>query len=97
MTQVMNPAGDPPRAAFDAAGRVGELGRRKVGLFWNGKPGGDLFLDEVGRGLMQRSPGVEIVKFWETRPATITAYGNSAEDVRYMAESADLVIGTNAD
>jgi hypothetical protein len=95
--QVMNPIGDPPRAAFESAGRPGDLDGKRVGLFWNGKPGGDLLLDEIGRALAERFHGVEVVKFWETRAETITAYGNSSDSVRYMAQNADLVIGTNAD
>jgi hypothetical protein len=95
--RLMSPVGDPPREDFDTAGRSGDLGRKKVGLFWNGKPGGDLFLDEVALGLEKRFPGVRMERFWQTKPATITAYGNSADNLRYMAQSADLVVGINAD
>jgi hypothetical protein len=94
---LMNPVGDRPRAAFDGAGRPGDLSRKTVGLFWNGKPGGDVLLHEVALGLSGRFPGLGIVKFWEARPETVTAYGNSAGNLRFMAQSADLVIGTNAD
>ena len=94
---LMNPAGEPPRAAFESAGRSRDLSGRTVGLLWNGKPGGELLLEEVSRGLSERFPGVDFVKFWETRPATMTAYGCSAEELRFVAEHADLVIGANAD
>ncbi|OGA23290.1 MAG: hypothetical protein A3I01_01550 [Betaproteobacteria bacterium RIFCSPLOWO2_02_FULL_65_24] len=95
--RLMNPVGDPPRAVFDGAGRPGDLSGKTLGLFWNGKPGGDVLLDEVALCLSGRFPGLDIVKFWEARPGTITAYGNSADNLRFMAQSADLVIGTNAD
>lgn len=94
---LMNAAGEPPRAAFESAGRARDLGGKTVGLLWNGKPGGDLLLDEVGQSLCERFLGLDIVKFWETRPATRTAYGTSADDLRFVAENADLVIGANAD
>ena len=94
---LMSPAGEPPRASFSGAGRSRELRGKRVGLLWNGKPGGDLLLDEVGLILRERYPGIGVVKFWETRPSTVTAYGMSAIDVRFVAENADLVIGANAD
>ncbi len=94
---LMNPVGEPPRAAFEGAGRSRDLGGKTVGLLWNGKPGGDLLLDEVSRSLCERFPGLDIVKFWETRPATRTAYGASADDLQFVAENTDLVIGASAD
>jgi hypothetical protein len=94
---LMSPVGDPPRAAFDGAGRPGELSGKTVGLFWNGKPGGDVLLDEVALNLSERFPHLNVVKLWDVRPETATAYGNSGDNLRFMAQSADLVIGTNAD
>ncbi len=94
---LMNPAGDPPRAAFESAGRSRDLDGKTVGLLWNGKPGGDALLDEVGRSLSKRFPGAAMVRFWETRPASVTAYGMTADDLRFVAQHADLVIGAIAD
>ncbi len=94
---LCSPAGEPPRAAFESAAKARDLSGRTVGLLWNGKPGGDLLLCEVGRMLRERAPGLSIVKFWETRPSTITAYGTSEDDLRFVAERADLVVGATAD
>lgn len=94
---LMSPVGDLPRAASEGAGKPHDLSGKKIGLFWNGKPGGDVLLTEVGLGLSGRFPGLKIVKFWEARPETVTAYGNPADNLRFMAQHADLVIGTNAD
>lgn len=93
----MNPAGEPPRAAAASAGRSRDLSGKTLGLLWNGKPGGDLLLEEVGRSLSERFSSLHIVKFWETRPATITAYGSAADELRFVAQNVDLVIGANAD
>ncbi len=94
---LLSPAGEPPRGAIESAARSGDLRGKIVGLLWNGKPGGELLLDEVGRNLTERFPDVGLVRLWETRPSTVTAYGMSEEDLRLAADSADLIIGANAD
>ncbi len=94
---LLSPVGKPARAVFEGAGRSGDLNGMTVGLLWNGKPGGEVLLDEVGRALSERFPALQTVKFWETRPATVTAYGMDSEDVRFVAANADLVIGGSAD
>lgn len=95
--QLFSPVGSPARAVFEGAGRSADLNGITVGLLWNGKPGGEVLLDEVGRALRERFPALQTVKFWETRPATVTAYGMHPEEIRFVAASADLVIGGSAD
>jgi|SRR3954470_20907163 hypothetical protein len=92
-----SPAGELRQAAVAAAERSSGFAGRTIGLFWNGKPGGDVFLEEVGRELSQRFQGAKVLKIWEARPDTVTSYGNSAANLEYMARSADLVIAASSD
>src|SRR5688500_6618274 len=94
---LMSPEGQAQQTVFEAAGRGADLTGKTIGLFWNGKPGGSVFLEEVGRQLAQRYEGMRIRKFWEDRPETVTSYGNSAESLKYMAGNADLVIAASSD
>jgi hypothetical protein len=94
---LLVPAGTSNGGNFASAGRQGDLSGRSVGLFWNGKPGGNVFLEETARELGARFPGLKFTRFWETRPSTMTSYGNSKDDLAYMAQSADLVIAASSD
>jgi hypothetical protein len=94
---LLSPEGETPKEAFETAGRGGDFNGKTIGLFWNGKPGGSVFLEEVGRQLKQRYQGASIRKIWEERPGTVTSYGNTPENLAYMAQSADLVIAASSD
>lgn len=94
---LMNPVADTEARHFSMSDRASSLDGRTVGLFWNGKPNGDIFLNEVARHLEARFARVKIVSMWEARPETRTFYGNSADSLKFMAQNADLVIGTSAD
>src|SRR4051812_13423708 len=93
---VISPEGDTETSAFTNASRGGDFAAKKVGLFWNGKPGGNVFLDEVGAQLSSRFPGVQLERFWETLPESMTSYGNSKDSLAYMAAHADLVIAASS-
>ena len=95
--ELLSPVGEPERSEHRSAERTTEFSGKTVGLFWNGKPGSNVFLEEVGREIAARHPGVTLTRFWETRPSTMTSYGNSKEDLAYMAAHADLVIAASSD
>jgi hypothetical protein len=94
---VMNPVAETQVGKFATAGRLADWNGKRIGLFWNGKPNGDVFLDEVARELRSRFQGLETLKIWEARPETKTVYGNSAENLEYIAQSADFVISASGD
>jgi hypothetical protein len=94
---LMSPVGDVQVEQFKIAKRIPDFNGKTVGLFWNGKPNGDVFLNEVADALTAKFPGVKIVRMWDIKPVTRTAWGNSEEDVKFMAANADLVIGASAD
>ena len=94
---VMNPAGDANVEHRSGAVRIDDFSGRRVGLWWNGKPNGDNFLNEVARQLESRNPGMTTVRMWELSPSTMTAYGVSGENLDKMVTSADVVIGALGD
>jgi hypothetical protein len=94
---LLSPEGQPQQSAFSVAARSADFGGRTVALFWNGKPGGNVFLDEVGRQISARYRDVRIRRIWEERPDTVTSYGNTPQNLEFMARSADVVIAASSD
>jgi hypothetical protein len=82
----------------DTASRVSTLGGRRVGLLWNGKPNGDIFLDRIAEILEKKYEDIEIIKFWKVDPEH-TAFSNkySEETLDRIAKSADVVIASQGD
>ena len=82
----------------DIASRVSTLEGRRIGLLWNGKPNGDIFLDRVAENLEKRCKDIKIIKFWKVDPEH-TALSNkySEETLDRIANSADIVIASQAD
>jgi hypothetical protein len=94
---LMNPVADVGKVELKLAPRVTDLKGKTIGLLWNGKPNGDIFLNEVGDLLRGRIDGLKIVRLWEVRPDTKTVYGSSEDVMRSAAEKADLIICGSAD
>jgi hypothetical protein len=83
---------------LDITSRVGTLEGKRVGLWWNGKPNGDVFLNRVAELLEKNYKTIEIIKFWEVDPeetALVTKY--SDETLDRIANSVDIVIASSAD
>jgi len=83
--EVLNPEAEYEKSVSMLAPRLTSLSSKKIGLFWNGKPSGDILLDEIGNLLQGRFKNVELVKFnlW---------VGIGAENVRQMADTCDAVV-----
>ena len=82
----------------DISSRVDTLEGKRVGLLWNGKPNGDVFLNRVAELLEENYKNIEIIKFWEVDPggtALVTKYSDELLD--RIADSADIVIASSAD
>ena len=94
---LLSPVADVEIRQLERAGRNADLNGKTIGLFWNGKPNADLFLDEVAEELRARFEGLKIVRMWEVKPETRTALGNSVENLKFMAQNADLIIGASGD
>ena len=96
-TLVMNPVGERQVQESGLADRFADLKGKRVGLFWNGKPNADRFLEEVANELGSRFPGLRTVKMWEIEPQTRTVYGNSADNLKRMSQCADFIVSASGD
>lgn len=94
---VMNPVADVDIEKLGGATRLDDFSGKRIGLWWNGKPNGDIFLNELAHQLESRYPGMNTVRMWELDAATTTAYGVPRDKLERMAKSADMVIGALAD
>ena len=83
---------------LDITPRVDTLEGKRVGLWWNGKPNGDVFLNRVAELLEKNYKNIEIIKFWEVDPEG-TAVSNKYSDelLDRIADSVDIVIASSAD
>ena len=82
----------------EIASRVSTLGGKRIGLLWNGKPNGDIFLNRVAEILEKKHKDIKIIKFYEVDPGG-TAFVNkySDETLDRFANSADIVIASQGD
>jgi len=62
--EVLNPRGEiVPLPTLVPAPRVTELAGKKIGIFWNGKQGGNNFWDVIEELLKERFPTATILRF----------------------------------
>lgn len=99
--ELINPEGLVRVEAAKPAPRPGDLENRTVVMRWNGKANGDHYLNRVGELLIEKVPGVNVIKIWEKHLSTATI-SQSPEQSGGVAKKiaglgADMVIGTNAD
>jgi hypothetical protein len=78
-----------------------DLSGKRVVLYWNGKPNGDLFLNRIGELLIERVDNVKVIKAWEVFPSSkqtdSTADASRACAQELAGLNPDLVIGAPGD
>lgn len=80
---------------FDPAPRLGDLTGKTIGLFWNGKNGGQYALARTKEQLARRYGGVRFVEYIGAHGAVMRRATPEQHD--QMAKECDLVVGTTAD
>ena len=79
----------------------GSLEGRTIVLRWNGKFNGDVLLNRLAELLVERVPGVKVVKMWKMDPSTATTSYNPWNTILFTQKIAalmpDLVIASSAD
>ncbi|HVN95274.1 MAG TPA: hypothetical protein VMT62_02500 [Syntrophorhabdaceae bacterium] len=61
---VLNPQGEiAPPPVFVPTARVASLDGKKIGIYWNGKQGGENFWDVVEEQLKTRYPSAEVIRY----------------------------------
>jgi hypothetical protein len=79
----------------ETAARIKTFDGKRVGLFWNTKPNGDIFLIRVGECLKERFKDVMIVEFLPGKGDTTSAAPITA--IKEAAEKCDVVILSTGD
>jgi hypothetical protein len=97
MWTLLNPVADAEVEQFNPAHRVPDLNGKTIGLFWNGKPNGDVFLNRLAERLTAGFDALTVVRMWDVEPETRTALGNSMDNLKTMAQKADLILGASGD
>ena len=96
--ELVNPEGAARPATISPAPRPASLAGKTVGLAWNGKPGGDIALDEIAALLAHQVPDVHFVRYWQTLPESVSERELSAPVIQSMAASKpDVVVVSQGD
>ena len=98
---LVNPEGVVKLVPIKMAARISTLQGKTVGLKWNAKPNGNLFLDRVAELLKEQVKDIRIVKFYENEATTVpqsTSLAEAAQKAKIIARyKPDLVIGSQCD
>ena len=99
--ELVNPAGVIKVTPIKMAARINTLEGKTIGLKWNMKPGGNIFLDRVADLLKEKVPSAKIIKFYELEPTTVPQSANmevAEQKARIIAKyKPDIVIGSQCD
>ncbi len=88
--EVLNPVADLPSEPLKPAPRPTSLDGKRVGLYWNYKPGGNYALERVGEQIKQRFKGVSVKMYSSPRPVL-----KSVLDA--VKSECDVVVGATGD
>ena len=62
--EVLNPRGEiKPPPTLAPSPRIADLAGKKIGIYWNGKQGGNNFWDVVEELLKEKLPAAKIMRF----------------------------------
>lgn len=87
--EILNPLAESVMTQSPLAPRLTDLNNKRVGLYWNGKGGGDIALRTIGEQLEKRFAGTK----WEIIYASLHGEKDKVE----AAKGFDAVVGTTAD
>ena len=90
--EVLNPVAEMPPASQNVkpAPRPSTLEGKRVGLYWNYKPGGNYVLERVGEEIKTRFKGASVKMYPSPRPVP-----QSILDA--VKNECDVVVGATAD
>ena len=98
---LINPSGEIEKVTELPAPRPDSLAGLTIGLRWNGKHNGDVFLDRLAVLLAEHLPDVKLVKLYQEDPSINIISSNDAESNRITdvirSYGPDLVIASQAD
>jgi hypothetical protein len=88
--EVLNPVADMPSERVKPAIRPLSLDGKRVGLYWNYKPGGNYALERVGEEIKARFSGVNVKLYPSPRPVP-----KSVLDA--VKSECDVLVGSTGD
>ena len=88
--EVLDPNAEYEMLVAGPAPRLSDLKGKKIGLYWNGKPSGDLLLGSIGELLRGKFEGIQLLRFDPGFPLT-------SEKKKRIAEESDAVIASTGD
>ncbi|MFH1652142.1 MAG: hypothetical protein ABID87_08615 [Chloroflexota bacterium] len=91
----MAPQAQGKRGQDREAPRLKTLEGKKIGVFWNMKPNGELFLVKVGQLLKERFPSVSIIDFLPGKPDMTRAA--APESIKKAVAGCDAVVLATGD
>jgi hypothetical protein len=103
--ELLVPEGGVIQEPLKLAPRITSLEGKTIGLRWNGKPNGEILLNQVADLLKVKVPDIKIIKFYEIEQSTIHTDPPGPPQQSVEAEAnfikekynPDLVIGSQAD
>lgn len=93
--EVLNPVADAKPEKVELAPRLTDLTGKTIGLYWNGKSGGDILLEQNAELLKQRYSGVKFRNYMGA-VGSIMRHA-TAEQADVIARECDAVFGSTAD
>ena len=93
--EVLNPVAEAEEKFIPPASRVKDLSRKRVGLYWNMKSGGDVALDRIEALLKERYPGITAQRYIGSVGFMMRHL--TPEDAKIISQECDVVVGTTND
>ena len=91
---ILNPVADVKAAEnITSAPKVNDLNGKRIGLFWNQKPGGDVILRITAELLNQKFRGINFINLSGERSTHVT----NAQIEAVVKNRCDAVIASTAD
>lgn len=92
---VANPVAESDVQRIEPARRPSDLTGKRIGLYWNLKPGGNVGLDRVEQRLRERFATAEFVRFEGSVGASVRHL--TPKDADRVASQVQVVVGTTGD
>jgi hypothetical protein len=89
--QVHNPVATKAPLYVASANRTGSLDGKRIGLIWNGKPGGDIALNVLEEHISKLHPSAT---FWRS---DWYSYPFTDDQLQQIVDHCDVAIGTTGD
>ena len=95
--EVLNPVADKPKRKFELAPRLSGLSEKTIGLYWNGKPGGNIIRERTAQLLSQKFKGIRLKEYTPAGVSMTGDVGINTEVLEKIVRECDAIVGTTAD